>query len=80
MWQAYIGGVGWTANDPSRNALEKQMDKNEYDAMLAVQSAQDIGKRAVELALIIREGGLKRKQELIKDPCYKPFADSITES
>lgn len=80
MWQAYIGGVGWTANDPARDALEKQMDRNEYDAMLAVQSARDIGKRAAELALIIREGGIHRKMELTKDPVYKPFTDSISET
>ncbi|MQY69458.1 MAG: hypothetical protein GH145_01155 [Firmicutes bacterium] len=77
MWQSYIGGGGWTSNDIDRKALENQLAKNNYDASIAVKSAQDIGKRATELALLIRAGGYSRKKELSRDPIYKPFLDRL---
>lgn len=80
LWQAYIGGTGWTLNDPGRDALKKQYEENNYDANLAVQSAKDIGRRAVEFALILREGGLSRKGSMVQDPSYQPFIERITKS
>ena len=77
MWQSYIGGGGWTSNDIDPKALENQLAKNNYDASIAVKSAQDIGKRATELALLIRAGGYSRKKELSRDPIYKPFLDRL---
>ena len=77
MWHSYIGGGGWTSNDIDPKALENQLAKNNYDASIAVKSAQDIGKRAVELALLIRAGGYSRKRELSRDPIYKPFLDRL---
>lgn len=77
MWHSYIGAGGWTSNNIDPKALEKQLTENNYDARIAVKSAQDIGKRAAELALLIRAGGHSRKRELSQDPIYKPFLDRI---
>lgn len=80
MWQSYIGGGGWTSNVADRNAIESQVGRNEYDAMVALQSAQAVGKRAAELALIIREGASIRKAALEKDPSYKPLIAQISDN
>lgn len=77
MWHSYIGGGGWTSNDLDPKALEKQLTENNCDALIAVKSAQDIGKRAAELALLIRAGGYSRKMDLHQDPIYKPFLARI---
>lgn len=77
MWQSYIGGGGWTSNDVDRNALKKQLEANQYDAQVAVQSAKDVGRRAVEIALMLRNGAAAMENELKKDASYKPFLDRV---
>jgi len=73
MWESYIGGGSWTRNDIDRNAMEKQAEQGELDALVAVRSAEAIGKRAVEMAQIIRAGALAMREELQGDPTYVPF-------
>lgn len=77
MWQSYIGAGGWTSNDIDRKALSKQAEAKQTAALLAVKAAEDVGKRAVETALILRSGALAHKQELSKDPTYKPLLDRL---
>ena len=73
MWESYIGGGSWTRNDGERNAFERQAEQGELDALVAVRSSEAIGKRAVELALIVRAGTLAMRDSLISDPAYVPF-------
>lgn len=73
MWESYIGGGGWTGNNIGRDALKKQANEGELDALVAVRSAKAIGKRAVELALIIRAGAQTMSGALQSDPTYIPF-------
>lgn len=80
MWESYIGGGGWTSNDGDRNALEKQVGENGYDALAALRSAQDIGKRAAEIAMILKEGARVRKAVLESDPSYKPFVSRLEDN
>lgn len=80
MWQSYIGGGGWTSNNADRDAIESQAANDEYDAIVALQSAQDLGKRAVEIAMILREGVRARKEALKEDPSYKPFIAGIADN
>ncbi len=77
MWQSYIGCGGWTSNEIDRRALEKQYGRDHYDAVVAVKSARDVGKRAVEICLLLQAGIRERKDELSKDPAYKPLLDRI---
>lgn len=77
LWQSYIGCGGWTSNEIDRHALEKQYDRAHYDAVVVVKSAQDVGRRAVELCLLIHDGVRSRREALSKDPAYKPLLDRI---
>jgi len=79
MWECYIGAGGWTSNDIDRKALEKQSEEGTFDATVAVRAARDLGRRAVELALILRAGGRAMRDELAQDPAYTPFLERIGE-
>lgn len=77
LWQSYIGCGGWTSNDIDRSALQNQCAREHYDAVAAVKAARDIGKRAVEICLLLQAGVRARKAELALDPAYKPLLDRI---
>lgn len=77
LWYSYIGGGGWTSNDIARNALEKQFEGDLYAATIAVRSAKDTGKRVAEMSFLIKSGGCCRKEELSKDPTYRPFLERL---
>ncbi len=77
MWQSYIGAGGWTSNVLDRHALQQQYEDNQYDAVVAVDAARVVGKRAVEIGLMVRAGILACKDELVKDPAYKPLLDRL---
>lgn len=79
MWESYIGGGGWTSNDADRHALENQAGENRYDAAIAVRSAQDVAKRAVEIAMIINSGVNNMRQQLKEDPSYLPLLERAGE-
>lgn len=80
MWESYIGAAGWTSNDGDRQAMERQAAAGNYDASILVKSARDVGRRAVEMALLLRAGGLARLAELSKDPIYLPFVERLAPS
>jgi len=73
MWESYMGGGGWTRNDISRDAFERQEKEGELDALVAIRSSEAVGKRAVELAMIIRAGAQAVRPSLEGDPAYAPF-------
>ncbi len=77
LWEAYIGAGGWTSNDLSKNALENQYKRGEFDATAAVRGARSTAKRAVELEIIVKSGAVQQKAMLKKDPQYKAVLDQI---
>lgn len=77
LWQSYIGCGGWTSNEIDRHALQQQYDDNSFDATVAVKSAYDIGRRAVEVCSIVHAGIIANKKALADDPAYKPLLDKI---
>ncbi|HOL17595.1 MAG TPA: flavodoxin family protein [Bacillota bacterium] len=77
MWQSYIGGGGWTSTEIDRKALQNQYEREQYDAVVAVKAARDVGKRAVEICLLLHAGILARQEELSRDPAYKPLLDRL---
>lgn len=79
IWESYIGCGGWTANDAARNALETQVEKDEFCAQVTLKASKDMGKRSVQMAQIIRDGVLARKDLLEKDYSYKYIIDKLTE-
>jgi len=79
MWEAYIGAGAWTHNEIDRNALEKKEEDGSLSTRVALRGAESIGIRTVELAMILRAGGIAHSARFRKDPVYTPFLRRIQE-
>lgn len=79
MWENYIGAGGWTLNEADKDALKKQYEAGELDALVAVKACRSLGKRCVELATIMQSGALKHKEVFDSQPIYVPFANRLAE-
>jgi multimeric flavodoxin WrbA len=73
LWESYIGAGGWTANRDGRDALETLAGEKETGATAAVSAAQTLGRRCVEMAMIVRAGVAANRELLEKDPLYAPL-------
>jgi multimeric flavodoxin WrbA len=72
LWESYIGAGGWTEVSPKVNALKTLVEDGKLDAQIAVRSAQSLGKRVVEMAMIIRDGLNANRILLTEQPSYLP--------
>ena len=72
-WESYLGACGWTRTDRSIEAIKKLHEAGESDAIVAVKSSRSLGKRAIELALILQAGRNQMEESLNRDPSYRPF-------
>jgi multimeric flavodoxin WrbA len=75
-WESYIGCGGWTQNDMGRNGLEKLAGKEDLTAQATMRASAAIGRRCVEMAMIIRAGVMQLQDHLKKDPLYGPLLKS----
>ena len=78
MWESYVGGGGWTLNDDSRDALEKQYAAGEESARVAVESSRTLAVRALDLAVLLRNGA-NHSPKVLADPKYIALAEQISE-
>lgn len=76
-WESYLGACGWTRTERGNDAIKKLYEIGEPDAAIAVNASRSLGTRALELALILIEGGVNLKEFLSKDPRYLPFTEKI---
>lgn len=76
MWESYVGAGGWTLNDESRNALEKQFAAGEESARVAVVSSRSLAVRAMDLAVLLHNGA-KNSPAVMKDPKYIAFKETV---
>ena len=77
LWESYIGAGGWTEVSPKVSALKTLLEDGKLDAQIAVRSAQSLGRRIVEMTMIIRDG-LKANQTLLAEqPSYLPVLKKI---
>jgi hypothetical protein len=77
LWESYIGAGGWTEVSPNLTALKKLAEEGKPDAQVAVRSAQSVGKRVVEMTMIIKSG-LKANHALLKNQAsYLPLLETI---
>ncbi len=79
-WESYIGCGGWTQNDMERNGLEKLADKNDLSAAATVRASIAVGRRCVEMAMIIKAGVLQLRDYLQKDPLYHPLLNRLAQN
>ncbi len=68
---SYIGSGGWTGGQVDRNSLKELYDQGDRDALIAVNSTRQVTRRALETAMIIKEGLKAQKQILARDRNYE---------
>lgn len=76
MWESYVGAGGWTLNDESRSALKDQYAAGEESARVAVASSRTLAVRALDLAVLLHNGGLN-SPKVMEDPKYIAFAEQL---
>jgi hypothetical protein len=67
---SYIGAGGWTVGQPGQKSLQELYGQGDRDALIAVKSAQQVVRRALETALILKAGLEARKNNLGGDQSY----------
>ena len=77
VWESYIGAGGWTELNPKVSALRTLVEEGKPDAQVAVRSAQSLGKRVVEMAMIIRDGLIANESLLTEQASYRPTLKKI---
>jgi multimeric flavodoxin WrbA len=77
LWEAYIGVGGWTATSDAKDGLQSLAATGDTSAEAAVRACRAIGRRAVEMALIIQSGVLACREMLQKDPLYLPLLSRL---
>lgn len=73
LWESYIGAGGWTELSPKLSALKTLYEEGKQDAQVAVRSARVLGRRVVEMAMIVREGLRANEEVLREQPTYLPL-------
>ncbi len=77
MWESYIGAGGWTSNEIDKDALKKQYEAGDLDAVTSVKACRTLAKRSIELALIIQAGALQYRDIFESQEIYAPFAKRL---
>ena len=77
LWETYIGTGGWTEGRSEVNSLRKLAEEGKLDAQIVIRSAQSLGKRIVEMALIIRDGLFANENLLVDQETYQPVLRKI---
>jgi len=67
---SYIGAGGWTGGQISRQSLRELYERQDRDAMIGVESARQVARRAVQAAIVVREGLKASRAALAHDPSY----------
>jgi multimeric flavodoxin WrbA len=70
MWECYIGAGAWTSNGADRDAFEKLASNGDFAAQAAIRGSESLGLRAVEMADIILQGLIQKKEQLCNNPAY----------
>jgi multimeric flavodoxin WrbA len=75
---SYIGAGGWTGGQPGQKGLQELYGQGDRDALIAVKSAQQVMRRALEAALILKAGLKEQAQSLESDGHYEFVLDKIS--
>lgn len=75
---SYIGAGGWTGGQPGQKSLQELFEQGDRDAVIAVESARKVVRRALEAALILKAGLKEQKQDLESDGNYRFVLEKIS--
>lgn len=78
LWESYVGATGWTLNSESRTAMKDQYEAGEESARVAVESTRTLAMRALDMAVLLRNGGMN-SPKVLEDPKYLVFAERLKE-
>ena len=67
---SYIGAGGWTGGYPGQKSMQELYEQGDRDALIVVKSAQQVVRRGLETALIVKAGLEVQKQILAADRSY----------
>lgn len=67
---SYLGAGGWTGGYPGQKSLQELHGQGDRDTLIAVKSAQQVVRRALETALIMKAGLEVQKRILAADRSY----------
>ena len=71
---AYIGAGGWTFNEHDKDALKKHYERGDLEAVVAVRGAKSVARRAVQFAVMLKQGAIVERAMLEKEQAvFKPF-------
>lgn len=68
---SYVGAGGWTGGQIGKGSLEELYEQRDRDALITVESAQQVARRAVQTAMILQGGLQSNRQILARDPGYE---------
>lgn len=77
-WESYLGASGWTRDSTAKDAIKRLYQEGDLDAQVAVKAARSLGKRVVQLALILKTGGEHLREMLEEDGGYSQFLRRLT--
>jgi len=72
-WPSYLGAAGWTRNEMRKDSLRRLYEEGEADALITVAAAESLGKRVVQMALLLKAGGEASRELLQADGSYDAF-------
>ena len=72
---SYVGAAGWTGGRLDKSGLAKLFSCGDEDARAVVEAAKQIGRRSVQLSMILRDGVRANQQMLSHDPGYEFFLE-----
>ena len=77
-WESYVGAGGWTRASVRKDSLKKLYAAGNEEARVSVQSAATLGRRVVQVALLLRAGGNHHRNLLEADGGYEVFLERLT--
>lgn len=72
-WPSYLGAAGWTRNEMRKDSMRRLYEEGEADALITVAAAESLGKRVVQMALLLKAGGEASRDLLQEDGSYDAF-------
>lgn len=73
----YIGVGGWTTWSRETNRIESLAEQGDAIALFSVSAAESMGKRAVQLALILRAGARQLINLLEQEQAFLPLLERL---
>jgi len=74
-WEAYIGAGGWTLNSGDKDFLEKEVQREGYDAEVLINATESTAIRAVQIAYLLKQGALHSKDFMDRNPEFHLLLD-----